>query len=105
MKKFPKKLHVENRENFGKLNYKRVMSLLRKEITDHVLSHEEKDYFDLNEFRVKKRLSQEVIEELTEEVIAELKGLGWKTQTSFGGTGLFIYAGEPPTNCYPDGFE
>ena len=105
MKKFSKKLHVDNRENFHKLNYKRVLALFRKELFNHIVSHEEKDYCDVNEFRVKNRLSPEDVESMVTSVCEELKQLGWKTQTSFGGTGLFIYANEPPANCYPDGFE
>lgn len=105
MKNFSTKLHVDNRENFPKVNYKRVLSFLRKQLFEHIVSHEEKEYFDLNEFRVKKRIKQEEMEKMVETVRNELGELGWKTQTSYGGTGLFIYANEPPTNCYPDGFE
>ena len=105
MKEFPENLHVSNKEKFHKINYKRLLAYFRKELYEHIISKEEKDYFVLDTFKRQKGVNNNDMEKMIKTVCTELKDLGWNTQTSYGGTGLFIYANEPPSNCYPDGFN
>jgi hypothetical protein len=38
---------------------------------------------------------------IIQELMTELKMLGWNVKLAFAGTGLFIYSTEqPPSNCY-----
>ena|SRR3990167_5823599 len=103
MNSFPDKLNVKNRNLFSKIYRKRIKAYLRKDLYEHILSKEEKDFFDLNPF-IEKMNDKTIFKKLLDEVRDELSILGWKTQTSFGETGLFIYEKNPPPNCYPDGF-
>lgn len=104
MKEFPSNLHVKNRRNFGTLTYNRVKAYLRRELYEHILMSEEKDYFSIDIFDKKWINDIEKTKQMVQEVRDELHELGWNTATSFGGTGLFIYAEEKPRNCYQDGF-
>lgn len=102
MKEFPGFLRPKNKNNFSKLNRERVKCYLRRDIYEHIIMHEEKDYFSLDEFN-KKVNNIELTKQLVKEIIAELESLEWKCKTSFGGTGLFIYSTEnPPLNCFED---
>jgi len=103
MKEFLKKLQTKNKENFSKLNYERIKCYLRRDLYEHIIGHEEKDYFDLDHFDKERLNNTQILEKIVEEVCKELEELGWHTQTSYGGTGLFIYSDEPPANCFPDG--
>ena len=102
MKRFPEKLNVSNRDNFQQLNYERVKCYLRRDIYEHIISKEEKDYFLLDKFDKKWMDDIEITRKMVQEVIPELENLGWTCKLSYGGTGLFIYSNEPPPNCYPD---
>jgi hypothetical protein len=104
MKYFPDKLKPENKENFESLNYDRVKCYLRRDLYEHIISNEEKDYFELDRFDKERINDMEKVTQMINELIPELEKLGWKCQLSFGGTGLFIFENEPPSNCYPDGF-
>lgn len=105
MKEFPSFLKPKNKETFVKVNNDRLKCYLRRDLYEHIISHEEKDYFSLDEFN--KRVNDMTItKQLVKEVIPDLESLGWKCKTSFGGTGLFIYSTEsPPLNCFEDSSE
>jgi hypothetical protein len=105
MKEFSNILNVRNKENFAKVNYDRLKCYLRRDLYEHIISHEEKDYFSLDEFN--KRVNNiNLTRQLVNEVIPELENIGWKCKTSFGGTGLFIYSSDsPPLNCFEDSGE
>ena len=105
MKYFPSNLHVDNKDNFPDINYNRTQSYLRRDLYTHIISHEEKDYFDLDKFRIEHGTNTETLSKMVEEVCKELTDIGWNTQLSYGGTGLFVYANEVPPNCFPDGFD
>jgi hypothetical protein len=105
MKEFPSRLHADNKDNFPAMNYDRVKAYLRRDLYDHIISREEKDYFELDRFNKNRLNDVEVLGKMVKEVCTELEELGWTTQLSYGGTGLFIYADEPPANCFPDGFD
>ena len=102
MKEFPKILSVSNKEKFSELFYIRMKCYLRKEIYEHMISHQESEYFSLDDFSGKLN-NQESLTKMVKEIQEELKILGWKSKDSFGGTGLFIYSSEnPPTNCWQE---
>lgn len=100
MKTFPNTLRPENKKYFIEYQRERCKCYLRKNLYEHMISNEEKDYFSLDNFfsQVGVSLGKEIVNELIE----ELKSLGWKCKTSFGGTGLFIYIDNPPSNCFED---
>lgn len=104
MKTFPEGLHVKYRTKFPSILYKRVKAYLRRELYEHIISSEETQYFDIDSFDKKWFNDVEKTKKMVEEVRQELHDIGWKTDTSFGGTGLFIYAENKPRNCFPDGF-
>ena len=103
MKTFPKKLECKNRDQFKEIHYERVKAYLRRDLYEHILSHEEKEYFDLEKFGKERLTNINLLKKMVEEVCKELGELNWKTQLSYGGTGLFIFSDKPPSNCYPDG--
>jgi hypothetical protein len=102
MKEFPVNLTPKNKNNFSKLNHHRLKCYLRRDIYEHIISHEEKDYFSLDDFN-RRVNNMNLTKQLVKELIPELQDLGWKCKTSFGCTGLFIYSSDnPPTNCFED---
>ena len=89
--------------NFEEFNYERVIQLLRKEIYDHLISiKDENDYFDIEIFCKRNNYSdKENFSKILKTVLVEITELGWKTQLSFGDTGLFIYSTiEKPSSCW-----
>ena len=100
MKEFPSLLNVLNKEKFKDIYEERVLCYLRRDIYEHILSHEEKDYFSLDEFN-KKIENMELVKKLVDKLIPELEKLNWKCKYSYGDTALFIYSTErPPDNCW-----
>ena len=89
--------------NFEEFNYERVIQLLRKEIYDHLISRkDENDYFDIEIFCKRNNYSdKENFSKILKTLLVEITELGWKTQLSFGDTGLFIYSTiEKPSSCW-----
>ena len=102
MKKFPDTLNVKNKHNFISNNYDRIISIFRVEIHDHILDKDENEYFDLDYFS-KKYLdnNSKEMQKMASTIQKELQELGWKTNLSFGDTGLFIYSTEEkPSSCW-----
>ena len=103
MKKFPETLNFSNKHNFISYNRERILSIFRQEIYGHILSqNDENQYFDLDCFS-RKYLdnNSDEMQELCNIIAKELNELGWKTNLSFGDTGLFIYStDEKPTSCW-----
>ena len=100
MKEFPKHLDVKYKEKFAEINYKRIKCYLRKSLYEHIINHEEKDYFSLDSFSSKFEISLDITQKLVDDMIQELEKLGWKCKLSFGNTGLFIYSDKKPANCW-----
>lgn len=101
MKQFPNSLRVENKNKFKEIYLYRKKCYLRKELYEHIISHKENEYFILDTFL--SSLDKNDAKQIISSLIEELKNIGWKCKTSFGGTGLFIYSTEnPPSNCYPE---
>ena len=105
MKQFPENLNVKNKNNFSYYLYNRTLCYLRRDIYNHMITNTENDYFDLGSFYKIYKTSSDNQLTITEVIIKELENLNWKCQTSFMGTGLFIYAIDKPNNCWGDGFE
>lgn len=105
MKEFPNSCNVNNKSEFTKLLYNRNLCYLRRDIYDLLLKEDETNYFDLSKFANNRDILDDDIKKMTKSVQDELEVRGWKTKTSFAGTGLFIYSTEnPPSNCFPDDF-
>lgn len=108
MKDFPTILNVSEKKRFPEIYYNRVVCYLRKAIYEHIISHDENSYFDLEQFcrtHYNEHTEKEnMISKLSETIIPEIKNLGWKCKLSFGGTALFIYSTDkPPPSCWDDG--
>jgi hypothetical protein len=102
MKKFPSTLGPNNKESFKQRYHDRLTCYLRKEIYEHILSHEEREYFSLDNF-IGQIGDREIVKKIIQEIMVELRSIGWNCKTSYGGTGLFIYSTEnPPSNCFED---
>jgi hypothetical protein len=102
MREFSSKLKPENKGNFKTIFYDRMKCYLRRDLYEHILSHDENDYFSLDDFNKRVR-DMEMVKQMVSELVSELEELGWKCKTSFGGTGLFIYSTElPPPSCWEE---
>lgn len=103
MYEFPIELNIKNKTklDFSSLNYERLLCLLRKEIYDLILGRkDENDYYDFDIF-ICKYNCKHAKDNLISKIIVELEEFGWKTQLSFGDTGLFIYSTEDkPSSCW-----
>jgi hypothetical protein len=100
MKEFPKHLNAKYRERFPELYYNRIKCYARKTIYEHIISHEAKDYYSLDEFNTSFHTGMEMTQKIIRELIPELEKLGWTCKLSFGDTGLFIYTGDKPENLW-----
>lgn len=101
MHEFPSKIKPENKDNFQKIFYDRVKCYLRRDIFEHILSHDENDYFSLDDFNRQRVDDMELVKKMTGELMDELKKIGWNCKLSFGDTGLFIYSTENhPPSCW-----
>ena len=76
---FPDWAKILVEEEFRKSVYK--FMLLRKDYTE---------YYDVSK----------VDTELLQKIRDDLEKCGWTTALSYGDTGLFIYKGEKPKNCW-----
>ena len=104
MKTFPSKLHVGNKDEFQTFYLTRCICYLRRDIFEHMLKRNENDYFALDNFSREYSIDKLSMDEMIVTILNELRELGWKCKTSFGGTGLFIYSSdEPPPSCHEDG--
>ncbi len=101
MLNFPTEISSNNKENFKDLNKDRLLSLLRNDIYNLIISRDdENEYYALDIFEITYSCKY-FINEIITQVISELNELGWKTKLSFGDTGLFIYSTEePPRSCW-----
>ena len=92
---FVSKIDVQKQKLFPQFKREMALSKLRDEIFMFLISREnESDYFDLNSVN---HISLDMVSDIR----TELKEAGWKTELSFGDTGLFIYSTETkPPNCW-----
>lgn len=73
---------------------------LRKKIYFHILKNDQNDFFDLELFNRKYVKNMEKVENFSKIIIDELKTQGWNTFIGYGGTGLFFYDKEVPSNAW-----
>lgn len=104
MKEFPSYFVPDFSHKFAKYSYERNLSSLRKAIYELVIKGDKTKYFDIKQFCNNHDIAKKDSEKLVSTIISELTALGWTVTTSYGGTGIFVYSGEMPVNCYPDGF-
>lgn len=104
MEEFPSHFIPENYEEFNKYNFDRNLAYIRKEIYELVIRGDKTQYFDLDKFSNDHSVSMKDLKNLVTIVSSELIKLGWVVVSSYGGSGLFVYTGDIPSNCYPDGF-
>lgn len=102
MKSFPDILTPDKKDEFKKIINERNKCYLRRDLYEHILSSEEKEYFDIDDFCKRRNISYDTCKLMVEGLRSELHKLGWKTDLSFGGTGMFIYAKDRPNNCFVD---
>ena len=102
MREFPKHLNAKYKDKFSELNYNRMKCYIRKNLYEHLINNEEKDYFSLDDVGGRYRLKMEIVQKIVKDLIPELEQLGWTCKLSFGETGLFIYSGDKPVNCWEE---
>ena len=106
MKDFPNKANVDNKAEFTNIFFDRFICYLRRDIYEHMLRNvnDENVYFELDNWSRKFiKNDMEMMIKMVEIITKELQEKGWKTQLSFGSSGLFIYSSEtPPPSCWLD---
>ena len=103
MNSFPNSICVENKSNFPGINIDRVTSIFREEIfTTLIRRKDENEYIDLDTFsRQYCGNKSSTMNMILKKIREELHNLGWKTELSFGDSGLFIYStDEKPASCW-----
>lgn len=105
MKEFPELLNVKNKDRFQEFHYNRTLLYLRKDIYEHMLkSINENNFYDLDKFNKLHLNNMDDLQKMVQDIMSELKYLGWKSKLSFGNTALFIYSTDnPPSSCWDDG--
>lgn len=90
--------HVNNKENFASIRRVQLKDKMRKHIQQMMLSGNESDFFDCDQFSRTYVYDTKLTSEIMEELRDEFHLLGWKTFVGFGGTGLYVYSSEelPP---------
>ena len=107
MKEFPINLNVKYKDSFPDIYYTRTLCYLRKSIYEHIISSDENNYFDFEEFGRKYFKDHKdrikLTSKLIESIMLELETRGWKCKISYGGTAMFIYSTDkPPPSCWED---
>jgi hypothetical protein len=93
---FTECIKPKNLKNRESLYQKVVLDEMRWDLYLFLLSRDsEENYFDLSKY-IEKVGDVEVFRA----DMNILENAGWKTALSFGDTGLFIYKGEKPKNCW-----
>ena len=108
MREFPDILTVKKKDKYPDIYKSRVLCYFRKDVYEHVISHDENSYFDLERFGKKyynnHKDREKITTDMSNTIILELEKLGWKCKKSFGDTALFIYSSiDPPPSCWDDG--
>ena len=103
MNAFPSNLNPENKHNFSQLKYEKNLSTMRENIFDLILTSDENNYFEIDNFSRMYKLKKIQVDKMILTISKELESLGWKIKTSFAGTGLFIYSTDiPPSSCFEE---
>ena len=103
MNEFPDHLNPENKHNFSQLKYDKNLSTMRDNIFDIILTGDENNYFEIDNFSRIYKLKKIQVDKMVLTITKELESLGWKIKKSFGGTGLFIYSTDfLPSSCFEE---
>ena len=97
MNAFPETLVPSNRENFRITKRNKIKCMLREEIYDTILDNNPESFYDISSF---KYFTDTELHIIVKELLTELTELGWETEISYGDTGLFVYTGDRPNNCW-----
>ena len=95
---FIEKLKSFDEDNKEEEMYLLLSNLLRDDIYRFLIFREDdNDFFDLT---LLKRKYKELIIRPLNDVMNDLNSSGFKTQLSYGGSGLFIFKGDVPSLCF-----
>lgn len=98
-------LRPENVKDFPAIRTSLLLDKLREDVVMFLVSRPNEDsYFNMGQFSKPNNIGSIELSKFVELISSELKELGWKCSTSFGGTGLFIYSGERPKSCWDGSF-
>lgn len=97
MDKFPDTLIPKRIKKFPADMREIVARALRYEVYTTVLSGDPENYYDVSSFKFHAYAD---LASIISEVREELHLLGWTTAMSYGNTGLFVYCGKKPANCW-----
>lgn len=100
MKEFPSFLVPANSGQFASLRRQRLLSYMRRELYELVLSENKEDFFNLDGFSDRFALQAEETLTLAKTLATELEQLGWTVNFSYADTALFVYTGERPLRCF-----
>ena len=103
MDSFPNDITVDNKHKFNVLYTDYIKKKLRESIYINILENDENDYFDFDSWSKENSVKPNRLnmKEIIDEIIIELRNLGWNCTYSYGNTVLFIYSTkDPPNNCY-----
>ena len=89
MNEFPDHLNPENKHNFSQLKYDKNLSTMRENIFDIILTGDENNYFEIDNFSRIYKLKKIQVDKMVLTITKELESLGWKIKKSFGGTGFY----------------
>lgn len=81
----------ENKSVLSQLNHSHWLRELRKEIFLYIVKQDDRDYFDLDAFNKRGPNSKITMEEMTGQILGELKDLGWGWTICYGGTGIYLH--------------
>jgi len=93
-------LDLSDKTKFQELLDEYHLKKLRQKIYVQILRNNQNDFFDLELFNrqyVKDMLKSESFSEI---LMKELELQGWKTFVGYGGTALFFYDKEKPSNAW-----
>jgi hypothetical protein len=107
---FNNNIDSNNKSNFNEIWEKILLEKLIEDITIHILTKDENNYFSIDSWNLKNNSKNpkniKYINNIIDTyIIPKLTLLNWKCKKAFRDTALFIYSTEnPPSSYYDDGF-
>jgi len=93
-------LDLSDKSKFGELLDEYHLKKMRQKIYIHIINNNQNDFFDLELFNRNYVKNMDKSESFSEILIKELESQGWKTFIGYGGTALFFYDKEKPSNAW-----
>lgn len=84
----------------------RYLAYLRKDLYEHTLTrHSEADYFEVDKFQKRYSLPKDLVQQLVQRLVTEVRAKGWTCELSYGKTAIFVMAdpNNPPLNYFREG--